>query len=50
VEAFTALGKMVVLVGQPDGGDDAEAGTSGSEAWRVEGNDMELQQHGGGQH
>jgi hypothetical protein len=42
VEAFTALGKMVVLIGQPDGGDDAKAGTSGSEAWRAKGNDTEL--------
>jgi hypothetical protein len=33
---------MAALVGQLDGGDDAEAGTSGSEAWRVEGADMEL--------
>jgi hypothetical protein len=42
VEAFAGLGKMAALVGQLDGGDDAEAGTSGSEAWRVEGAGMEL--------
>jgi hypothetical protein len=42
VGAFAGLGKMAALVGQLDGGDDAEAGTSGSEAWRVEGADMEL--------
>jgi hypothetical protein len=33
------LGKMAALVGQPDRGDDAEAGTSVSKAWRVEGVD-----------
>jgi hypothetical protein len=42
VEAFAGLGKMAALVGQLDEGDDAEAGTSGSEAWRVEGAGMEL--------
>jgi hypothetical protein len=36
---------MVALIGQPDGGDDAEVGTSGSEAWRAEGVDTEF---GGG--
>jgi hypothetical protein len=42
VEAFAGLGKMVVLVEQLDGGDDAEAGTNDYEAWREEGADMEL--------
>jgi hypothetical protein len=42
VEALAGLGKMVALVGQPDGGDDAEAGTNDSEAWRAEGADTEL--------
>jgi hypothetical protein len=42
VEAFVGLGKMAALVGQLGGGDDAEEGTSGSEAWRAEGADMEL--------
>jgi hypothetical protein len=42
VEAFAGLGKMAALVGQLDGGDDAEVGTSGSEAWRAEGAGMEL--------
>jgi hypothetical protein len=42
VEAFTGLGKMAALIGQPNGGDNAEAGASGSEAWRPEGTDMEL--------
>jgi hypothetical protein len=42
VEAFAGLGKMAALIGQLDRGDDAEAGTSGSEAWRAEGADMEL--------
>ena len=36
------MGKMAALVGQLDGGDDAEAGTNGSEAWRAEGAGMEL--------
>jgi hypothetical protein len=45
VEAFTCLGKMAALIGQPDGGDGAEVGTSGFEAWRAEGADTEL---GGG--
>jgi hypothetical protein len=42
VEAFAGLGKMVTLIGQLDGGDDAEARTSGFEASRVEGAGMEL--------
>jgi hypothetical protein len=42
VEAFAGLGKMAALIRRLDGGDDAEAGTSGSEAWRAEGADMEL--------
>jgi hypothetical protein len=33
---------MAALVGQLDGGDDAEAGTNSSKAWRAEGADMEL--------
>jgi hypothetical protein len=37
--------KMAALVEQPDGGDDIEAGTGGSEAWRVDGADTKL---GGG--
>jgi hypothetical protein len=42
VEAFAGLGKMAALIEQLDGGDNAEARTSGSEAWRAEGADMEL--------
>jgi hypothetical protein len=42
VETFAGLGKMAALIGQPDGGDDAEVGTSVSEAWRAEGADTEL--------
>jgi hypothetical protein len=42
VEAFAGLGKMAALIGRLDGGDDVEAGTSGSEAWRAKGADMEL--------
>jgi hypothetical protein len=42
VEVFAGLGKMAALIGQLDGGDNAEAGTSGSEAWRAEAADMEL--------
>jgi hypothetical protein len=42
VEVFAGLGKMAALIGQLDGGDNAEAGTSGSEAWRAEAVDMEL--------
>jgi hypothetical protein len=42
VDAFAGLGKMAALIGQLDGGDDAEAGTSDSEAWRAEGAGMEL--------
>jgi hypothetical protein len=42
VEAFAGLGKMAALIGQLDGGDGAEAGISGSEAWRAKGVGMEL--------
>jgi hypothetical protein len=45
VEAFASLGKMVALIGQPDLGDDTEAGTGSSKTWRVKGANSEL---GGG--